>query len=63
MHEMAHLYLLDLQELAGIAGPDSQYAKDLQTIMAWAAWKAGQVNEYTGTASAQEFLENERRKR
>ena len=59
MHEMAHLYLLDLQELAGIAGPDSQYAKDLQTIMAWAGWKAGQVNEYTGTASAQEFLERD----
>lgn len=59
MHEMAHVYLLDLQELANIAGPDSLYAKDLKTIMDWAEWQEGQVDDYIGTATASEFLKRD----
>jgi len=58
IHEMAHMFLLDLQEIAGI-DPNSQQAKDLQTIMAWAQYKPGQADEYKGTASAAEFLQRE----
>ena len=54
IHEMAHMFLLDLQEIAGL-DPNSQQAKDLNTIMAWAEYKPGQVDEYKGTASAEEF--------
>lgn len=59
MHEMAHVYLLDLQELANIAGPDSLYAKDLKTIMDWASWQEGQIDDYIGTATASEFLKRD----
>lgn len=59
MHEMAHIYLLDLQELANIAGPDSQYAKDMQTVMDWANWKEGQIDDYIGTAAATEFIKRD----
>lgn len=54
MHEMAHLFLLDLEMLSGI-DPNGQDAKDLQTIMAWAEYKEGQEEEYKGTASYEEF--------
>lgn len=54
IHELAHMFLLDLQEIAGI-DPNSQQAKDLKAIMDWAEYKTGQVDEYKGTASAEEF--------
>ena len=54
IHEMSHMFLLDLQEVAGI-DPNSQQAKDFDTIMKWAEYKPGQVDEYIGTASAEEF--------
>lgn len=54
VHEMSHMFLLDLQEVAGI-DPNSQQAKDLKTIMDWAEYKPGQADEYKGTASAEEF--------
>lgn len=54
VHEMAHMFLLDLQEIAGI-DRESQQAKDLDTIMKWAEYKPGQADEYKGTASAEEF--------
>lgn len=54
MHEMAHLFLLDLEMLSGI-DPSGQDAKDLQTIMEWAEYKEGQEEEYKGTASYEEF--------
>lgn len=58
VHEMAHMFLLDLQEIAGI-DRESQQAKDLDTIMKWAEYKPGQADEYKGTASAEEFRKRE----
>lgn len=58
VHEMSHMFLLDLQEVAGI-DPNSQQAKDLKTIMDWAEYKPGQADEYKGTASAEEFRRRE----
>lgn len=54
VHEMSHMFLLDLQEVAGI-DPNSRQAKDMKTIMDWAEYKPGQADEYKGTASAEEF--------
>lgn len=54
VHEMAHMFLLDLEEIAGI-DPSGREAKDLKTIMDWAQYQPGQAAEYKGTESAQEF--------
>lgn len=58
VHEMAHMFLMDLQEIAGI-DPNGREAKDLKTIMDWAEYKPGQADEYKGTASAEEFRRRE----
>lgn len=58
MHEMAHLFLLDLQEIAGI-DPNGREAKDLKTIMDWAQYRPGQSDEYKGTSSEAEFRKRE----
>ena len=58
MHEMSHVYLLDLERLAA-AAPDSRFAKDYVTVMAWASWKKGMAEEYKGTASYEEFKKRE----
>ena len=54
MHEMSHHYLSELAKLAK-AAPESEAAKDYETIMQWASWQEGQVKAYAGTASAKEF--------
>ncbi len=54
MHEMSHHYLSELAKLAQMF-PESEAAKDYETIMQWASWQEGQVNAYAGTASAKEF--------
>ena len=58
MHEMAHMFLMDLQEIASI-DPTGREAKDLKTIMAWAEYKPGQAGEYKGTSSEAEFRNRE----
>ena len=58
MHEMSHVYLLDLERLAA-AAPDSRFAKDYATVMDWASWKKGMAEEYKGTASYEEFKKRE----
>lgn len=58
MHEMSHVYLLDLERLTA-AAPESRFAKDYATVMAWAAWKEGMAEEYKGTASYEEFRKRE----
>lgn len=58
IHEMAHMFLMDLQNIAGI-DPNSKQAKDLKTIMTWAEYKPGQAEEYKGTASYEEFKKRE----
>ena len=59
MHEMSHVYLLDLERLAA-AAPDSRFAKDYATVMAWAGWKRGMAEEYKGTSSYEEFKTREK---
>lgn len=59
MHEMSHVYLLDLERLAA-AAPDSRFAKDYATVMAWAGWKRGMAEEYKGTSSYEEFKAREK---
>ena len=54
MHEMSHHYLSEMAKLANMF-PESEAAKDYETIMQWASWQEGQVKAYAGTASAKEF--------
>jgi hypothetical protein len=56
MHEMGHMFLMDLDELAKI---DEASAKDLETVNAWAEWHEGAAEEYTGTDFADEFRDHE----
>lgn len=58
VHEMAHMFLMDLQEIAGI-DPNGREAKDLKTIMDWAQYRPGQSDEYKGTSSEAEFKSRE----
>lgn len=46
MHEMAHAFLFDLEELAEI---DKGYAKDLAAVNEWAQWHKGAAKEYKRT--------------
>nr|DAS84512.1 MAG TPA: hypothetical protein [Caudoviricetes sp.] len=52
LHEMGHLFLLDLERLADMS-PTS--AEELQTVRKWAAWSEGQAAEYKGTPFEAEF--------
>ena len=46
MHEMAHMYLLELEKLAFM---DEQCKKDFDTIMEWATYKNGDEKHYRKT--------------
>ena len=52
LHEMGHLFLLDLERLADMS-PTS--AQELQAVRKWAAWSEGQAEEYKGTPFEAEF--------
>ena len=52
LHEMGHLFLLDLERLADMS---STSAQELQTVKKWATWSEGQTEEYKGTPFAAEF--------
>ena len=54
LHEMGHLFLLDLEHLAPMS-PTAE--KDLATVKKWAEWRAGQAAEYKGTPFARSFAE------
>lgn len=56
LHEMGHLFLMDLDVLAKI---DDVSAKDLATVNEWAAWKEGAAKEYADTDWADEFRDHE----
>ena len=56
MHEMGHMFLMDLDELAKM---DEASAKDLETVNAWAEWHEGAADEYAGTDFADEFRDHE----
>ena len=57
LHEMGHVFLLDLQDLAEI---DQTAANDMAAVEGWATWKKGQAKEYKGTAWEQEFSDREK---
>ena len=56
MHEMGHMFLMDLDELAKM---DEASAKELETVNAWAEWHEGAVAEYKDTDFADEFRDHE----
>lgn len=56
MHEMAHMFLFDLEDLAKI---DDVSAKELEIVNAWAQWHKGAAAEYKGTAWEKEFAKLE----
>ena len=56
LHEMGHMFLMDLDELAKI---DEASAKDLETVNAWAQWHEGAADEYADTDFADEFRDHE----
>jgi hypothetical protein len=56
MHEMGHMFLMDLDELAKI---DEASVKDLETVNAWAEWHEGAADEYADTDFADEFRDHE----
>ncbi|MBQ6481701.1 MAG: hypothetical protein IJI45_11330 [Anaerolineaceae bacterium] len=56
MHEMAHAFLFDLEDLAQ---SDKTYAKELEIVNQWAEWKKGDYKEYKRTEWADEFAQRE----
>lgn len=56
MHEMSHLFLFDLEDLAKI---DDTSAKELEIVNQWAEWKPGAAAEYKGTPWEEEFARRE----
>ena len=54
LHEMGHLFLLDLEHLAPMS-PTAE--KDLATVKKWASWREGLAAEYKGTPFARSFAE------
>lgn len=55
-HEMAHMFLMDLEDLAKI---DEVSAKELEAVDNWASWKKGDAKLYKGTPWAREFAKRE----
>lgn len=52
MHEMAHVYLLELEKLAVL---DERCRVDFGTVMEWATYKNGDEKYYKGSPFAKEF--------
>ncbi|MGM9580340.1 MAG: LPD23 domain-containing protein [Anaerovibrio sp.] len=52
LHESGHLFLWDLEQLAGFGG---QYAEDWRVVQEWTSYKKGAENLYKGTPFEKEF--------
>lgn len=52
LHESGHLFLWDLEQLAGFGG---QYAEDWRVVREWASYKKGAEKLYKGTPFEKEF--------
>lgn len=52
LHESGHLFLWDLEQLAGFGG---QYAEDWRVVREWASYKNGAEKLYRGTPFEKEF--------
>lgn len=48
-HEMGHLFLRDLEQLAKMEGCPEQIKKDWETVKKWTEWHDGALDEYKGT--------------
>ena len=59
MHEMAHVFLADLKELAAIKDAPAEIKRDWQAVAKWAEWSDEQINEYIGTATYVEFKQRD----
>ena len=56
MHEMAHVYLHDMLELAKLPNAPKQLLDDVKTLSKWASWRSETFDkEYKGTALEREF--------
>lgn len=56
MHEMAHVYLHDMLELAKLPSAPKQLLDDVKTLNDWASWRPETFDkEYKGTAVEREF--------
>lgn len=56
MHEMAHVYLHDMLELAKLPSAPQQLLKDVKTLNNWMKWRPETFDkEYKGTAVEREF--------
>ena len=56
MHEMAHVYLHDMLELAKLPDAPKQLLDDVKTLSEWASWRPETFDkEYKGTALEREF--------
>ena len=56
MHEMAHVYLHDMLELAKLPNAPKQLLDDVKTLSEWASWRPETFDkEYKGTAVEREF--------
>ncbi|WP_304117488.1 LPD23 domain-containing protein [Phascolarctobacterium succinatutens] len=56
MHEMAHVYLHDMLELAKLPNAPQQLIDDVKTLSEWASWRPETFDkEYKGTALEREF--------
>ena len=52
LHESGHLFLWDLEQLAGFGG---QYAEDWRVVQEWASYETGAEKLYKGTPFEKEF--------
>lgn len=52
LHESGHLFLWDLEQLAGFGG---KYAEDWRVVQEWASYKTGAEKLYKGTPFEKEF--------
>ena len=55
IHESAHMFLSDMERLAGQDGAPKKLLYDLKRLQEWAAYETGKEREYEGTHLAKEF--------
>ena len=57
LHEMGHMFLMDLEDLARLE--DAASRKDLATVDEWASWREGAAKDYEGSPWEEEFKARE----
>jgi hypothetical protein len=57
LHEMGHMFLMDLEDLARLE--DAASKRDLVTVDEWAAWHEGAAKDYEGSPWEEEFKARE----